>query len=174
MPEVYLQGLLTDREDDNLGDAYAITPFPHMIGRDPDCDTRFPSPWISRRHCRLFLVDDHVWLEDLGSRNGTTLNGKQVEAPQALHEGDQLDLAGLAFEVHLSRAPAAPTLIAEGHADKRSAEQPGRNVLLVEDNVDVAETLAILLRKWGYEVAVAHNGVEAISLAQKTLRKQFS
>jgi CheY-like chemotaxis protein len=167
MPEIYLQDLLTAQEDRDVGDSYAITRFPHVIGRDPDCDTRFPLPWISRRHCKLFVVDDRVWLEDLGSRNGTSLNGKRLESPQPLHEGDQLDLAGLAFEVHLSRAPAAPTGTAAGNADKRPSAQPGRNVLVVEDNADAAETMAILLREWGYDVAVAHDGVEALSLAQE-------
>jgi hypothetical protein len=106
MHEVYLLDLLTDRASGNVGRLLAMTHFPHVIGRHPDCDSRFGSPWVSRRHCRFFTVRGEVWLEDLGSRNGTILNGEQLHCPRPVHDGDRVELAGMAFQVRLTGGAA--------------------------------------------------------------------
>ncbi|MGZ5198799.1 MAG: FHA domain-containing protein [Telluria sp.] len=58
---------------------------------------------LSRRHARIFIEGGEAWLADLGSKNGTTLNGAQVkQAIVRLHDGDALGLAGvLAYRVKL-------------------------------------------------------------------------
>jgi pSer/pThr/pTyr-binding forkhead associated (FHA) protein len=61
MREVYLQDLLADQASGDAGHSLAITRFPYVIGRHTDCDGRFGSPWISRRHCRFYLTGDEVW-----------------------------------------------------------------------------------------------------------------
>ena len=47
----------------------------------------------SRQHARLFRRDDRWWAEDLGSRNGTLLNGRRLEEPSALENRDVLQLS---------------------------------------------------------------------------------
>jgi hypothetical protein len=49
-------------------------------------------------------LDGRAWVKDLGSRNGTCLNGKPLTKARPLAEGDRLDLAGLPF-LCLSRLP---------------------------------------------------------------------
>lgn len=45
---------------------------------------------LSRHHARCFLKENRAWVEDLGSRHGTFLNGHRVEYPVAIQEGDRL------------------------------------------------------------------------------------
>ena len=63
-----------------------------VVGRHPDVDVQVESNMVSRRHARLFRdgQGDRWRVEDLGSGNGTFLNGKRVESPTALKTGDRL------------------------------------------------------------------------------------
>jgi serine/threonine-protein kinase len=76
-----------------------------VIGRAPECDLVVKAPDISKRHCRILLGPDEVVVEDLGSSNGTFVNGEQIERAR-LKDGDNLDLGGHVFQVRLA-APAA-------------------------------------------------------------------
>ena len=79
-----------------------VTRFPCVVGRQTDCGLCLPAPTVSRRHCELRLHDGQVWVQDLGSRNGTRLNGEPLTAGRRLEDGDRLELAGLPFRVHLA------------------------------------------------------------------------
>jgi pSer/pThr/pTyr-binding forkhead associated (FHA) protein len=50
------------------------------IGRASECRVRFYDPLVSRKHVRIFLLDGAWQLQDLGSRNGTTVDGQKVES----------------------------------------------------------------------------------------------
>jgi DNA-binding winged helix-turn-helix (wHTH) protein len=66
------------------------------IGRDEPADFVLSLPRISRQHARLTRQEKIYYLADLGSRNGTFVNGKPVgEAPQRLADGDEIVLAGV-------------------------------------------------------------------------------
>ena len=49
-----------------------------MLGRGTDCEIRFDDPAISRRHAKVTFSDGHWWIADLGSVNGTLLDGKLI------------------------------------------------------------------------------------------------
>jgi CheY-like chemotaxis protein len=152
----------------HFGHSVAITRFPYVIGRQPDCDGRFGALWVSRRHCRFFLVGGEVWLEDLGSRNGTILNGEQLRCARPVQDGDRLEFAGMAFQVQLSESGAAPSPGPEGKVGSAPRSDQRHQILVVDENANTAETLAMLLRQWGHEVAIAHDGPQAISLARES------
>jgi len=78
----------------------------NIVGRGLDDVIEIESPTISRRHARI-TVGDSVTLEDLGSKNGTWLNGEHVTAPRALAEGDIVRLGSATFTFHLARRPKA-------------------------------------------------------------------
>lgn len=61
-----------------------------IVGRDPSCDIVLDDPSVSRRHARVFLAEDSVYLEDLGSQNGTMVNGASIHMPCQLRSGDEL------------------------------------------------------------------------------------
>jgi CheY-like chemotaxis protein len=117
---------------------------------------------ISRRHCAISVRDGRVWVEDLGSRNGTRLNGAPVQAPCPLGDGDQLEVAHQCFHVRLVGSPARA---GQRPADDTAAPG-GQKVLVVEDDAGAAQSLALLLRSWGCAVRVARDGTEALKAAQ--------
>jgi serine/threonine protein kinase len=78
-----------------------------LVGRAPECDLVLRVPDVSKRHCQILLSPDRVVVEDLGSANGTAVNGRPVGRAR-LHDGDQLDIAGHVFVVRLEPRRAAP------------------------------------------------------------------
>lgn len=61
-----------------------------VIGRDVSCTLRFNDPSVSRRHLRLVRRQDHVFVQDLGSTNGTLINDRPVQGAVRLDAGDEL------------------------------------------------------------------------------------
>ncbi len=62
-----------------------------VVGRDPEADVRIEDRKLSRRHCRLYSAPEGWRVADLGSRNGTSLNGTLV-LDDRLREGDRIDI----------------------------------------------------------------------------------
>jgi predicted Ser/Thr protein kinase len=71
-----------------------------LLGRGADCAIRLVSSGVSKQHCRVVVQGDAVWVEDLGSSNGTHVNGRPVDSG-ALRDGDLLGIAGHEFRVVL-------------------------------------------------------------------------
>jgi hypothetical protein len=63
------------------------------IGRNVDCDIVLDDRQVSRFHARIGWREDHYELEDLGSKNGTHLNGRDVAGSAPLHDGDEIQIA---------------------------------------------------------------------------------
>lgn len=76
-----------------------------VIGRREDCDLRIPLGEISRKHCRLIRDGDTLRVEDLGSSNGTYVNGQRVQE-SAVAAGDTIQVGSLAFVVQIDGVPA--------------------------------------------------------------------
>jgi hypothetical protein len=66
-----------------------------VLGRTEACDIVLSGQLISRRHVRIKRADHCYILEDLGSHNGTTVNGERVLGPRTLHDGDCIELGGI-------------------------------------------------------------------------------
>ncbi|MFN3704561.1 MAG: FHA domain-containing protein [Thermoflexales bacterium] len=65
-----------------------------IIGREPGvADLLLPERQVSRRHAKLERTAEGFVLTDLGSKNGTFLNGKEVKSPQLLRDGDEIQIA---------------------------------------------------------------------------------
>jgi pSer/pThr/pTyr-binding forkhead associated (FHA) protein len=109
-----------------------------LVGRAPDCDLRAKSEFVSGYHC-LFLMDEHTLrLRDLGSKNGTLVNGCRIGAtPVNLAQDDLVSIGDIYFLVDLkpataatgSDSPALPSAV-EGtelfDSDTVQAERPGQ------------------------------------------------
>ena len=63
-----------------------------VVGRSSEADLQVDDKYLSRKHAKLIFRDDGWWIEDLGSRNGTKLNGSLVDKPTRLEPGDELRL----------------------------------------------------------------------------------
>jgi pSer/pThr/pTyr-binding forkhead associated (FHA) protein len=68
-----------------------------MIGRTPECDVVLYDAGVSRKHCRIFNEGSDFLIEDMGSSNGTKVNGAPISRKQALATGDKLTLGPVVF-----------------------------------------------------------------------------
>lgn len=68
-----------------------------LVGRAPSADLRLDDPRISRLHARIEMRDDGVYVEDLGSRNGTSVDGKPVTEPRRLEADDEVTVGSAAL-----------------------------------------------------------------------------
>ena len=70
-----------------------------LIGRDSACGICIPDASVSRRNSRLFLANDAVYIEDLGSQNGTRVNGAPIEMASRLRSGDEIAVGDALFRL---------------------------------------------------------------------------
>lgn len=92
------------------------------IGRDESCEIVLADRQVSRYHCRVSPFEDGVLLEDLGSKNGTFCNNRQVIEPQSLEDGDVIQVALIQQFVYLSSDATVP--LDSSHLPMH--ERPGR------------------------------------------------
>ena len=64
-----------------------------VIGRSTSADLHIADRFLSRHHARLYRDNGEWWIEDLGSRNGSWLNGKRIDIPVPFHNGDRIRLS---------------------------------------------------------------------------------
>src|SRR5262245_11801753 len=81
------------REASGAERTVAVGPAPITVGRLPACTIPLASRYVSRRHARIEARAGAVLFADLGSHNGSRVNGRRVDAPARLRPGDRLELA---------------------------------------------------------------------------------
>lgn len=123
-----------------------------VIGRQPDCDIAVTTDELSRRHCELRPTADGLWVEDLGSSNGTYINDKRITR-DLLRPGDELRLDTLRFQMI---APGMePAGMAKAHdaiaaTEKATQSQVGLSPLVWAIlAVAVASVVALALKVGG-------------------------
>jgi sigma-B regulation protein RsbU (phosphoserine phosphatase) len=91
---------------------YPVSPGDTVIGRHPDCDIQLQSNTISRRHARITGDGSQFFVEDLGSGNGTFVNGQKIDAQTAIGNQDRVKFGPLLlrFECKGAAPTAAPRL----------------------------------------------------------------
>lgn len=83
-----------------------------LVGRKEDCDVRLDHKSVSKMHCVIVKTDGLLMLRDLGSTNGTRVNGTRVRRA-ALLPNDQLAIANFKFRIHLGPDGPAPHAAAD-------------------------------------------------------------
>jgi pSer/pThr/pTyr-binding forkhead associated (FHA) protein len=114
----------------------------NSIGRHDDCLIRIRSSQVSRRHCELHLDNGKLLVRDLGSSNGTFVNGKRVLGQQALKPGDVLTVGGVTLKIDRAQdsgAPASPA--ATGPKPGDTAEVAA--IAIEEDDLGLEEEFEI-------------------------------
>lgn len=71
----------------------------NVVGRQRECQVRIPSADVSRRHCVLTFEDGYLYVEDLGSTNGTFVNGERVVGKEVVQPDDMLEIGPATFTV---------------------------------------------------------------------------
>jgi predicted component of type VI protein secretion system len=96
-----------------------------LVGRKEDCDLRLDHKSVSKMHCVIVKTDGLLLLRDLGSTNGTRVNGQRVRRA-ALLPNDQLTIAHFKFRVHLGPdqpAAAVPAVRPDEHTQALDAKE---------------------------------------------------
>ncbi|MHC4185792.1 MAG: FHA domain-containing protein, partial [Planctomycetota bacterium] len=75
-----------------------------VIGRRSDCDLYAPLTSVSKRHCQLHCDQGILKIRDLGSRNGTYLNGKRINEA-VIQAGDHIKVGPLTFALQIDGQP---------------------------------------------------------------------
>ena len=87
------------RPDDQVGRAYDLGD-EVTIGRAPGCGVSIGyDSYASNLHARVFRLDGDLWVEDLGSTNGTWVNTSRITERTRLDKGDLVQVGGTVFEV---------------------------------------------------------------------------
>jgi len=74
---------------------------PVIVGRAPGADIVIAATYVSGRHARFSRLGENLIIEDLGSTNGTTVNGVTVKGTQQLEEGDIVGIGDVTMRVDL-------------------------------------------------------------------------
>lgn len=70
---------------------FVLGPGVNMIGREPGCSVCINDASVSRGHARITISGEQVILEDLNSKNGTSVMGEPITIPTLLNDGDELE-----------------------------------------------------------------------------------
>jgi DNA-binding winged helix-turn-helix (wHTH) protein len=78
-----------------------LTPGENVVGRDPSAQVWLDSTSVSRRHARIIIDGERVTVEDLKSKNGTRVHGRQIKTPTPLADGDAIQFGsiGVTFRI---------------------------------------------------------------------------
>lgn len=92
--------LIAHPDGRRLGTRVRLTPGSRLeIGRGPTSEISLPEVLsISRQHARVHYRGSRVWIEDVGSTNGTYVNGRLIDGPAALRSGDRFQVAAVHFK----------------------------------------------------------------------------
>jgi DNA-binding winged helix-turn-helix (wHTH) protein len=83
---------------------FCLSEGPNVVGRDRDCAVRIDSPTVSRRHARIVVTSGAATVEDLGSKNGTSIDGQRITRPVALQEGNEIRFGSVAMTYRILNA----------------------------------------------------------------------
>ncbi|MGA2450783.1 MAG: DUF4388 domain-containing protein [Polyangiaceae bacterium] len=90
------------------GGEFPVTPEKQiLVGRSSDLDMVLVEDMVSRKHARIGMVGEEIWIEDLGSTNGTFVNGEKIARAQ-LKQGDRVLIGTSILKLVTGDSPPAP------------------------------------------------------------------
>ncbi|MFN8459179.1 MAG: FHA domain-containing protein [Anaerolineae bacterium] len=115
---------LVIRQGTQAGMSFVITGNQVVIGREEGLEVVLQDPEASRRHARILWQGGRYVIEDLGSTNGTFVNGMQLTAPLALNPGDSIGVGQTALVFQMLATDVGPTASYQAPAEQRPAYTP--------------------------------------------------
>jgi pSer/pThr/pTyr-binding forkhead associated (FHA) protein len=100
---------------------------PAVVGRSKQADVRLTHPLISRKHCEFTDIDGWVAVRDLGSLNGTLVNGERIAKTTRLTPGDRVTIGSIVFRVDYTPKPSG------GAAPPEEDQVDGRRTVRVRE-----------------------------------------
>lgn len=123
---------------------FPLSAVANVVGRKSDCALRIPTADVSRQHCEIKVLDDEITVRDLGSANGTYVNGKRI-AEAILKPGDELAIGPAKFFVQVNGEPAEFEPPEESGTDSGGSDVIvlGEDDLFLLEDDDIGEDDAI-------------------------------
>lgn len=87
--------------DDEIAGEIDVSSQPVIVGRSDTCDVQIDDESVSEKHIRLFVIEDRLLIEDMGSSNGTILNGESLTVPMRVPDGAVICLGELELQVEV-------------------------------------------------------------------------
>ena len=101
-------------------------------GRQEDCQLRIKSSQVSRKHCQLFEKHGMLLVKDLGSSNGTFVNGAKIDGQRVMEPGDELGIGPIVFRIERIGQPVTSKPAAVPAGKKPSDTAVAVGVAVVE------------------------------------------
>jgi len=122
------------------GDPIPLTKPELIIGRRPSCDIRLDFENISGKHCGLRLINGVWMVRDMGSTNGTTVNGSRIATEQSVMPDEELGIAGHMYTIDYD--PAGPEAFLTSHKDmdEEIVQERARHSLMDLAGMDTDQT----------------------------------
>lgn len=112
-----------------------------LVGRLSDCDLEVQDGKVSRKHCRILKEEDQFFIQDLGSSNGTIVNGENVDQAK-LEEGDRIIIGETALYFSQNKeGPSALQADASSSNDESTSYVKDLKDIPEDYRMDVAESL---------------------------------
>ncbi len=124
------------------GDPIPLTKIEMVIGRRPACDIRLDYENISGKHCKLRFLNGIWMVKDLGSTNGTTVNGTPIASEQSLMPDEELGIAGHVYTLEYDAAGPEAFLSAHKDLDVEVVQERQRHSLMDLAGLDTDDTNA--------------------------------
>ena len=119
---------------------YLFSPGDYVIGRNLDCAVRVEAVQVSRQHAKLILDYDNAFIEDLGSSNGTRVNGKPVHGRTRLRPNQKVQCGAATIELRRLRRDASELSLSPATAFVGQALPPA---MLREKKYDIGNIVAV-------------------------------
>ncbi len=155
----------------SAGDTYEVKDGTTLVGRGPDNDLQIIEQSISRKHARLILSGERLLIEDLGSQNGTQLNGHPVGSHYQIEvkEGDFISLGSVLMS--LGKPYAEEGMVTQYSISlKERPEEPAKHLLHKDRRITDREKLETI-----YEVStLLMQSLDIDEIGEKILDSVFS
>jgi S1-C subfamily serine protease len=116
--------LLTGNSGPGAGKEVALEGDAVVIGREPDCDLVLDDDEVSRHHAEIRRTAGGAEIRDLGSRNGTWVDGTRISGPTPLRGGETVKVGRTSFDAKGEGAPTTPLTAAAGGTPQQPIQKP--------------------------------------------------
>lgn len=117
-------------------ETFELTPGEYVLGRSSQSDIQVVHDSVSRRHARLIIEEKAAYIEDMGSSNGTYLNGKLVSIRTPLANGDKIHLGKALLIVELPQPSEQATVIFDRETPAIESQQEGPSAKLFDERTE--------------------------------------
>jgi S1-C subfamily serine protease len=120
---------------------YDISPGGVTIGRGAENDLVLPGEQTSRHHARVWETEGTVYIRDLGSKNGTLVNGRRISGDALLRAGDRIHIGRAVLTVH----SGAPATFSQQESADRAVAAPARRSVRLPASVRIGPAVVVVV-----------------------------